>query len=42
VAVLGGHSDWVHGVAWSSDGQVLASCAGAQDGTLRFWRPAQE
>jgi WD40 repeat protein len=39
LAVLGGHADWVHDVTWSPDGGTLASCAGAQDGTVRFWQP---
>ena len=40
LAVLGGHSDWVHDVTWSPDGGTLASGAGAQDGTVRYWQPA--
>jgi hypothetical protein len=41
-ARLAGHTDWVHGIYWFPDGQHLASCGGAQDGTLRFWRAAVE
>lgn len=40
IAALGGHSDWVHGVAWSPSGDTLATCGGAQDGTIRLWRAA--
>jgi WD40 repeat protein len=37
IVTLAGHSDWVHDVAWSPDGQTLASCGGAQDGTVKLW-----
>lgn len=40
IAVLGGHHDWVHAVAWSPGGETLATCGGAQDGTIRLWRPS--
>ena len=40
LAVLGGHSEWVYDVTWSPDGGTLASGAGAQDGTVRYWQPA--
>jgi WD40 repeat protein len=37
VAVLDGHTDRVHAVAWSPDGKTLAS-AGGKDRTVRLWR----
>ena len=38
-AVLGGHDDWVHAVALSPDGSLLAS--GSADGTVKLWRPPE-
>jgi WD40 repeat protein len=35
---LEGHTDWVRAVAFSRDGQLLAS--GSNDGTIRLWNPA--
>ena len=35
VRTLEGHQGWVRSVAWSGDGQWLAS--GAEDGTVRLW-----
>ena len=37
-AVLGGHGDWVYGVAVSPDGKRLAS--GSADGTVKLWNVA--
>jgi ribosome assembly protein 4 len=37
VHTLKGHTGWVLGVAWSADGQRLASCS--MDGTVRLWDP---
>ncbi len=35
---LKGHSGWVLAVAWSPDGDRLATCS--MDGTVRLWNPA--
>ncbi|MFI6518991.1 AAA family ATPase [Spirillospora sp. NPDC050679] len=35
---LGGHRDWVDGVAWSPDGALLATAS--RDGTARIWDAA--
>jgi WD40 repeat protein len=35
VARLGGHQDYVHGLAWRADSQQLISCSG--DHTIRIW-----
>ena len=35
---LVGHTSYVYGIAWSPDGQVLAS-SGSHDGTVRIWNP---
>ena len=37
VQTLTGHSDWVRSVAFSPDGQLLAS--GSDDNTIKLWQP---
>lgn len=39
VATLSGHTDWVYGVALTSDGTMLASASG--DGTVRLWHTGE-
>jgi len=41
-AVLGGHHDVVHAVAFSPDGTWLASAGGNQDPTVRIWDLARK
>lgn len=36
VRILAGHTSYVYGLSWSSDGRTLAS-AGSWDGTVRIW-----
>lgn len=38
IGKLAGHADWVVALAWSSDGQFLASAS--YDGLIKLWRPA--
>jgi WD40 repeat protein len=35
VRTLKGHTDYVHSVAFSPDGKILAS--GSDDGTIKLW-----
>lgn len=39
IQTLGGHTSWVHGVAWAPDGMCLAPCGGQEGGRLRIWAP---